>query len=165
MKSKKYRDSYVAAHISNTIASQIAALREARGWTQKQLADKTGMKQSRISALENPNYENFTSGTLRRIASAFDVALTIRFTPFSELAQWTAELSPDRIAIPDFANDNLTTISISSGSITAAARSVPFIAPAAGVRAVPTEWSEPERVRMFMPKISSNAESLYVIHA
>jgi transcriptional regulator with XRE-family HTH domain len=106
MKSKVRRDSYVAAHISNTVASQILMLREAKGWTQTTLADKCGMRQSRISALEDPNYENFEAATLRRIAAAFDVALTIRFIPFSELAGWTATLSSDKLTPNDFEHDS-----------------------------------------------------------
>jgi transcriptional regulator with XRE-family HTH domain len=87
-KSPSYRDSYVSAHISNTVAAQISSMREDREWTQSQLAEKTGMKQSRISTLEDPNYENVEIATLKRIASAFEVALTIRFVPFSELMSW-----------------------------------------------------------------------------
>jgi transcriptional regulator with XRE-family HTH domain len=107
MQSKPRRDAYVAAHISNTVASQILMLREAKGWTQKQLAEKCGMRQSRISTLEDPNYENFEAATLRRLASAFDVALTIRFIPFSELTCWTATLSSDKFVPEDFAHDSL----------------------------------------------------------
>jgi transcriptional regulator with XRE-family HTH domain len=109
MKSKARRDSYVAAHISNTVASQILMLRESKGWTQTALAKNCGMRQSRISTLEDPNYENFEAATLRRIASAFDVALTIRFIPFSELAGWMATLSPEKLAPVDFEHDRLPT--------------------------------------------------------
>jgi transcriptional regulator with XRE-family HTH domain len=35
------------------IAAQIKVLREQRGWTQKELADVSGMKQERICALED----------------------------------------------------------------------------------------------------------------
>jgi transcriptional regulator with XRE-family HTH domain len=107
LRNKEYRDSYVAAHVSNTVASQISTLRERCGWTQKELAQKAGMSQSRISALEDPNYENIEVGTLKRLASAFDVALTVRFTPFSELATWTSELSEAKLLVTDFANDSL----------------------------------------------------------
>ncbi len=69
----------VAAHASNTAASQILMLRKAKGWTQKQLAEKCGMRQSQISALEDPNRLNFEAATLIRIAAAFDAALTIHF--------------------------------------------------------------------------------------
>lgn len=102
---KEYRAAFVDAHISNTVASQIAALREAKGWTQKRLADEAGMRQSRISHLENPNYENIEIGTLKKLASAFDVALTVRFVPFSELATWVATLSPSKLSVPSFDSD------------------------------------------------------------
>jgi transcriptional regulator with XRE-family HTH domain len=104
---KAYRDAFVSAHVSNTVASQIAALRAANQWTQTELAEHAGMKQSRISALEDPNYENIEVGTLRRLASAFDVALTVRFIPFSELAYWAATLSEDKLVVPKFDEDEL----------------------------------------------------------
>lgn len=107
MRKKAYRDSYVAAHLSNTIAAQISAMRETRGWTQTQLAEKAGMKQSRISNLEDPNYENIEAATLRRIASAFDVGLTIRFAPFSEVVDWAASISDEKMDVPDFDHDAL----------------------------------------------------------
>lgn len=110
MKSKVRRDAYVSAHISNTVASQILMLREAKGWTQKQLAEKCGMRQSRISTLEDPNYENFEAATLRRLASAFDVGLTIRFIPFNELIDWVTTISPEKLAPPSFENDTLRDI-------------------------------------------------------
>jgi transcriptional regulator with XRE-family HTH domain len=102
MARKAYRDGYVSAHISNTVASQITKLRTAHGWTQTQLAEHAGMKQSRISALEDPNWENVEIATLQRIASACDVALTVRFAPFSELAEWAATLSDDKLLVPTY---------------------------------------------------------------
>jgi transcriptional regulator with XRE-family HTH domain len=104
MADKEYRDNYVAAHLSNTISAQIFMLREENGWTQKQLADKAHMGQSRISALEDPNYENVEISTLKRLASAFDVALTVRFVPFSELVEW---VDGPKLQVCNFANDSL----------------------------------------------------------
>jgi transcriptional regulator with XRE-family HTH domain len=105
MSRKAYRDSFVSAHISNLVASQIATLRAKHNWTQKQLAEKSGMRQSRISALEDPNYENIEVSTLRRLASAFDVALTVRFVPFSELARWTTSVTNNQVSVASFADD------------------------------------------------------------
>jgi transcriptional regulator with XRE-family HTH domain len=105
---KAYRDAFVGAHISNTVSSQIAMMREKVGWTQTELATRAGMRQSRISVLEDPNYENIEVGTLRRIAAAFDVALTVRFVPFSELARWSANLSENDIVVPKFDEDDLS---------------------------------------------------------
>lgn len=108
MAKKGYRDGYVSAHVSNTVAAQITALREARNWTQSQLAEKAGMKQPRVSALEDPNYENFEAKTLRRIASAFDVGLSIRFVPFSDIVWWANSVSDDRLLVPSFLEDSLS---------------------------------------------------------
>jgi transcriptional regulator with XRE-family HTH domain len=114
---KEYRDSFVASNISNTVSSQIFTLRDQRGWTQKELAQRAGMGQSRIPALEDPNIENFEIGTLKRIASAFDVALVVRFVPFSDLANWTADLSEEKLSVPEFANDRLVPVSANSTTI------------------------------------------------
>ena len=111
---KEYRDSFVASNIANTVSSQIFTLRDQRGWTQKELAQRAGMGQSRIPALEDPNLENFEIGTLKRIAAAFDVALVVRFVPFSELVSWTSELSEERLSAPEFANDRLSPVSANS---------------------------------------------------
>ena len=113
---KEYRDSFVASNIANTVSSQIFTLRDQRGWTQKELAHRAGMGQSRIPALEDPNLENFEIGTLKRIASAFDVALVVRFVPFSDLVNWTAELSEEKLQVVEFANDRLSPISVSPPS-------------------------------------------------
>lgn len=102
MARKPYRDGYVSASIPDTIAAQITKLRNARGWAQTELARRAGMKQSRISALEDPNWDNVETGTLERIASAFDVALVVRFAPFSELAQWSATLTDDKLVVRSY---------------------------------------------------------------
>ena len=81
---KRYRDVFGTA-ITGTTAAQIRAMRERLDMSQKELADKVGMGQARISLLENPNYQGLSLNTLKRIANAFDVALVVRFEPFSEL--------------------------------------------------------------------------------
>ena len=53
--------------------------------SQQELAEEVGMGQARISLLENPNYQGLSLATLKRIANAFDVALVVRFEPFSKL--------------------------------------------------------------------------------
>ncbi len=117
LENKEYRDSFVSSNISNTVSSQIYTLRDQRGWTQKELAQRAGMGQSRIPALEDPNLDNFEVGTLKRIASAFDVALVVRFVPFSELVGWTAGLSEENLAVQDFANDTLLPVSANTLSV------------------------------------------------
>ncbi len=109
LRNKEYRDSFVASQISNTIAAQIFSLREARGWKQAEAAARAGMKQSRISYLEDPNYENYQTRTLLKLASAYDVGLVVRFVPFSELAKWSANLSPRDFLPTEFLKDGIIT--------------------------------------------------------
>lgn len=107
--SKAYRHSFVAAHLSTNIAAQIQTLRESQPnpWSQKDLAEKTGMARARISVLENPSYDKHSLTTLKRIAEAFDVALVVRFTPFSELVKWVSDLSPENLVASSFSRDSL----------------------------------------------------------
>jgi transcriptional regulator with XRE-family HTH domain len=107
LRNKEYRDSFVASQISNTIAAQIFLLREARGWTQAEAAARAGMKQSRISDLEDPNYENYQTRTLLKLASAYDVGLVVRFVRFSELAKWSTNLSPRDFLPTEFSKDGI----------------------------------------------------------
>ena len=108
MRDKPYRDTFVAAHLSTNIAAQIQTIREQRGWTKKQLGQKAGMSPSRITVMEDPSYEKFTLTTLKRLASAFDVALVARFTPFSDLVDWVTELSPEKLETLEFEKDSLS---------------------------------------------------------
>jgi transcriptional regulator with XRE-family HTH domain len=103
---KEYRDAFVSSHIDIGIPFQVRALREQRGWTQKELAQSAEMKQERISAIENPNYKNqFSLKTLKRLASAFDVGLIVRFVPISELVEWEIKLSPEALKVLSFKED------------------------------------------------------------
>ncbi|MGI8553939.1 MAG: helix-turn-helix transcriptional regulator [Dehalococcoidia bacterium] len=105
LRDKEYRDLSVAEHISTGLAFQIRAMREARGWTQEDLARRAGMQQERISILENPDAARPTLATLKRIASAFDVALEVRLVSFSDLVDWTANLSGADLVAPSFDDD------------------------------------------------------------
>jgi transcriptional regulator with XRE-family HTH domain len=105
LRDKEYRDAFVADHIDTGVAFQIRATREARGWSQKDLGRRAGMAQERVSVLEDPDYGKLTLTTLKRLASAFDTALVVRFVPFSQLVDWATDLAPEHLAVPDFEHD------------------------------------------------------------
>jgi transcriptional regulator with XRE-family HTH domain len=67
------QEKYDRAEKALKIATQIYSLRKKRGLTQKQLANKAGIKQSNISRLENADYEGYTYKTLRKIAKALRI--------------------------------------------------------------------------------------------
>ncbi|ALO46598.1 helix-turn-helix domain-containing protein [Pseudohongiella spirulinae] len=89
---KEYRDAYVNAEIVNGLSYQIQAMRLDRGWTQEELAELLGTRQSVISRLENPNNEAFSIKMLEALASIFDTGLMIRFVPFTKLVAETAKV-------------------------------------------------------------------------
>ena len=101
---KRYRDVF-GTSITGTTAAQIRAMREKKGWSQEELAKKLGMGQARISLLENPNYENLSLNTLKRVANAFDVGLVVRFVPFSKLIEMVDNETSDTLAVPSFENE------------------------------------------------------------
>lgn len=103
--SKEYRDAFVASQMSMGLPFQIRALRKQRKWDQKKLATEADMLQPRISTMESPGYASPNLETLKRLASAFDVALIVRFVPFSELLRWSDRFSPDEFQVPSFDND------------------------------------------------------------
>lgn len=131
---EEYAHAYVNDFLNIQLASQIRALREARGWTQLQLADRAGMKQARISALEDSEFEAWTASTLRRLAHAFDLTLSISFETFSrkilEISQFrreallrtdrAADLGPSTVSIqlvvPTAAQQNVTFTSVGCGA-------------------------------------------------
>jgi hypothetical protein len=109
LKDKKQRDAFASAHINIGIPFQIRSLRDQSGWSQKQLGEhipEKMMTQENVSRLEDPNYSKFTLTTLKRLASAFDVALMVRFVPFSELIEWELNLSSESLKIPSFPEES-----------------------------------------------------------
>lgn len=104
-KSRSYRHKLVAEHIQRSPAIQIRALRESRRLTQTQLAQAAGVRQSWISDVEKPDREGFNLSTLKKLAEAFDVALIVRFVPFSQFTEWIDRLDEADLAPPPFDQD------------------------------------------------------------
>jgi transcriptional regulator with XRE-family HTH domain len=102
---KEYRDAYADESLSTYIATQIKVLREQRQLTQKELAERAGMAQPRIAVLEDVNYSSWSISTLRRLAEAFDVRLSVKFETFSSLVQEIERLGRDTLERDSFAND------------------------------------------------------------
>jgi transcriptional regulator with XRE-family HTH domain len=80
-------------------------LREDREWTQSKLADESGMKQERISVLEDVDYESWTIKTLKRFARAFDLRLSIKFESFGSFLTDYDEFSRDNLKRLSFDKD------------------------------------------------------------
>jgi hypothetical protein len=103
-----YRHAFTEAHAKDTIAFQINAMRESRGWTQGQLAIEAfgdQKLQSMISRYEDPDYGKYSISTLLNLAKVFDVGLVVRFAPFSEVVDWDLSKSGPTLDPPPFAKD------------------------------------------------------------
>ncbi len=106
LRNREYREAFVSEHIDTGIPFQIRALRNQREWYQKDLAKHADMKQEQISRLEDPNYSKFTLVTLKRLASAFEVGLIVRFAPISDLVEWELGLTSDSLKAVSFDQDD-----------------------------------------------------------
>ena len=93
---EEYRHIFVNEPIG--LALQIRSMREARGWTQEELASRVGCKQSTVCQWENPDYGRFTLPSLRRLARVFDVVLEVAFISFSE----SVSISPRPLVVPSY---------------------------------------------------------------
>jgi transcriptional regulator with XRE-family HTH domain len=116
---KEYRDALAVEHVNTTLAIQIRKMREARQWNQSALAERLSKHQETISQWENPDYGRYSISTLKELASAFDVALLVKFIPFSELVEDMVHLSPIRLCPPSFDEERTRAISRTPNSPTA----------------------------------------------
>jgi ribosome-binding protein aMBF1 (putative translation factor) len=80
LKNPEFKKAYEDLELSSQLAEQVILLRQRRGLTQAQLADKIGTKQSGISRLENMTFLP-SLAFLSRIAEALDADIEIRFKP------------------------------------------------------------------------------------
>lgn len=102
---REYRDEYISSSVDVGVAFQIRTLRDQRNWNQTELAKRAKMYQERISVLENPSYSP-TLATLKKLASAFDVGLMVRFVPISKLVKYELNLDSTTLEVPSFDQEN-----------------------------------------------------------
>jgi transcriptional regulator with XRE-family HTH domain len=111
-RNKESRERLISSNLDKGIAYQIRATRDKREMSQSQLALKAGMAQNNISRLESPDYGKHTISSLKRLADALDVALVVRFVPFSQYIDWLSGtphldegLRPEALAVPSFLDE------------------------------------------------------------
>lgn len=85
--SAEFRALFNEWQIRYSISNQVKQLRNKAGWTIETLANKTGLCFQTLVRIENLlNYKAFPKvESLVKIASAFDVALIIRFVSWAEM--------------------------------------------------------------------------------
>jgi transcriptional regulator with XRE-family HTH domain len=102
---KETREVYAEDFLNTYIATQIKTLREQAGWTQAELAERAGMKQERISILEDVNYSSWTANVLKRIAKAFDMRLSIKIESFGSYLDEFENFNREALLRPSFEQD------------------------------------------------------------
>ena len=80
--SPEAREAYAAAKFAFELGERVRNLREERGWSQKELAKRTGMSQPAVARFEAGGTTP-TLAVLDRMARAFDMRLRIDITPDS----------------------------------------------------------------------------------
>jgi transcriptional regulator with XRE-family HTH domain len=104
-KDPEARRDYAEIFGNSSIALQIKALRLQRKWSQEELGKRAGMKQARISAMEQASYSGWSIRTLRRLAEAFDLALIVRFESFGTLLADIGQSGREHLERPSFGDD------------------------------------------------------------
>lgn len=102
---KEYREALAIEHVNTTLAIQTRMMRENHQWKQSDLAARLGKHQETVSQWESPDYGRHSMTTLKALAAAFDVALLVKFIPFSELVQDMVNLSETRLSPPSFGEE------------------------------------------------------------
>lgn len=105
LQNEDYRYAYDEEFSNARIATQLKILREQQELKQSELADLAGMKQSRISELENVNYNSWSISTLRRLARALGVRLSFAFEGWGELLPEAESFGRKALERPRFEKD------------------------------------------------------------
>ncbi len=98
----EYRHAYLKEATKGWVVLQLRTLREERGWTQADLAHYTGKSQPAIARIESESYGNWSTNTLLDLATAFDVALEIRFVSWPKFLKDTTDASPAAMSVASF---------------------------------------------------------------
>jgi transcriptional regulator with XRE-family HTH domain len=84
---KEYFHKFFKVRSQDEIAEAIRDLREDRGYSQMELAEMTGMKQSAVSRIEKPTYGNWNFKTLWRVAKALDARWKLVLDPMESVIE------------------------------------------------------------------------------
>lgn len=97
LKNKDYRDSFSYANARIGIGSQLFYLRTKFGFSQNDIAEKSGLSLRKIKMIENGSYFNLKISELCALAKVFDIGLFVHFMSFSQLFEETNDKSPEAL--------------------------------------------------------------------
>ena len=99
LKDPGFRARFEAADQAWEIALQLTALRQARGLTQKQVAELLGTKQQAIARLEDPTYSGHSLSMVRKYVEALGAILDITVIPAETSGTFPVERSPKPLLV------------------------------------------------------------------
>jgi hypothetical protein len=102
MSNKEFRRAFVESNVRRGLAYQVRAMRKAKKMSQGELGGLLAKPQNVVSRLENPSYGKWTVQTLLEVAAGFDVAVLVKFVPYSRLVRETEDLSNEALAPMDY---------------------------------------------------------------
>ena len=85
---------FEAADQAWDIALQLAALRQARGLTQKQVAELLGTRQQAIARLEDPAYTGHSLSMVRKYVEALGASIRVTIVPSEAVGAYAAPRRP-----------------------------------------------------------------------
>lgn len=85
---------FEAADQAWDIALQLAALRQARGLTQKQVAELLGTRQQTIARLEDPAYTGHSLSMVRKYVEALGASIRVTIVPSEAVGAYAAPRRP-----------------------------------------------------------------------
>ena len=94
LQNPEFRARFEAADLAWDIALQLAALRQARGLTQQQVAEMLGTRQQAIARLENPAYTGHSLSMVRRYVEALGASLDVTIVPAENVEAYATRRGP-----------------------------------------------------------------------
>jgi len=102
----EFRARFEAADQAWDIALQLAALRQARGLTQQQVAEMLGTRQQAIR-LENPAYTGHSLSMVRRYVEALGASLDVIIVPAESVKAYATQRGPRPLLAGHWPQDQL----------------------------------------------------------
>jgi transcriptional regulator with XRE-family HTH domain len=96
-----FRARFEAAGQAWDIALQLAALRQARGLTQKQVAEMLGTKQQAIARLEDPAYTGHSLSMVRKYVEALGASLDVTIVPDETAGAYAEQRGPKPVFVQE----------------------------------------------------------------
>jgi transcriptional regulator with XRE-family HTH domain len=114
---REARREYAGHLLDAYIALQIKSLRLQRSWSQEEFARRAGMRQSQVSDMEQIDHSSWKVSTLRKLASALDLALVVRFEGFGRFLDEVLPVERKALERPSFPDDPSVRIVAPSGRL------------------------------------------------